>query len=137
MIVLHLFKHFCACGIALLGFFAVRKLQLFKKNVSQLLGGFDVEFLPCQFKNILFQRSDLCIKALSEFVQIRPVAKYAGALHGCQNLHQRKFALIKNSFEAVGLQFLFLLFPESLAKHGFFDIVVDVRPHFTEHRKLV
>ena len=62
------FQYIRCRGITGLCLFASRKLHLFKENLSQLLGGIDIEFMPCLLVNFLFQLGNSHLKPVSIFL---------------------------------------------------------------------
>ena len=112
MAVFQLFQHLNVGGIALLGLFDGLEPQFLKQDMSQLLGGVDVELLPGQTVDLLCQLLDLAAEGGPETEKPSGVQQKALPLHLAQNGNQRQLHFTKEFFHP--------LFPDALSQ-GFME----------------
>ena len=107
--VLQLLQHVGVGGPAGFGLFPVGQAQVLKQDLSQLLGGIDVELLPGGGVNPLLQLADGVGQVRTEPGQGPAVHQEAAALHIRQHPAQRKLHIEVQLFHA--------LFPEPGQQH--------------------
>ena len=76
-----LFQHIRCRGITCLCLFSSRKLHPLKENLSQLLGGIDIELMACLLVDFLFQLGDSHLKPVPIFFKLSPFHLHALLLH--------------------------------------------------------
>ena len=84
-------QHVGIGGIAAFGLFAGGQPQLVKEDSPQLLGGVDVELLPCMGVDAGLQPGDVHIKALAKGDEAGDIQLHPDALHVRQHLGQGDF----------------------------------------------
>ena len=99
-----LLQHLGIGGIAALGFLFGGQLQLAKKNISQLLGGIDIEFAAGQLIDLLLQLDGQSIQVDAKLPQALAVDAKAGELHRGQHLAEGLLHLPQQLLLAVRFQ---------------------------------
>ena len=102
-----LLQHLGIGGIAALGFLFGGQLQLAKQNISQLLGGIDIEFAAGQLIDLLLQLDGQSIQVDAELPQALAVDAKAGELHRGQHLTEGLLHLPQQLLLAVRFQLPF------------------------------